>query len=155
MKSVPQPPYFPDLTSSDFYLFEYVKRCLADFSFEDADQFLAAVEGVLEGIEKVTLQAVFLAWMDRSGKSIVTKWEYTASAQINVIKEWGFILPILRSSCPGGTSCTKKANRISRQNEFLLPDVPSSFTEVTETSFFSDNKKYERRLNHSSDHPFL
>jgi hypothetical protein len=29
-----------------------VKRCLAGVSFEDADQLLVTVEGVLEGIEK-------------------------------------------------------------------------------------------------------
>jgi hypothetical protein len=55
MKSASHPPYSPDLAPSDFYLFGYVKRCLAGLSFEDADQLLAAVEGVLEGIEKVTL----------------------------------------------------------------------------------------------------
>jgi hypothetical protein len=49
----------------DFYLFGHVKRCLAGLSFDGADQLLAAVEGVLEGIEKVTSQAVFLEWMDR------------------------------------------------------------------------------------------
>jgi hypothetical protein len=42
----------------------YVKKCLTGLSFEDADQLLAAVEGVLESIEKVTLQAIFLEWMD-------------------------------------------------------------------------------------------
>jgi histone-lysine N-methyltransferase SETMAR len=52
MKSAPHPPYSPDLAPSDFYLFRYVKRCLAGLSFKDADQILAAVEGVLEGIEK-------------------------------------------------------------------------------------------------------
>jgi hypothetical protein len=52
MKSAPHPPYSPDLAPSDFYLFEDVKRCLTGISFEDADQVLAAVEGVLEGIEK-------------------------------------------------------------------------------------------------------
>jgi histone-lysine N-methyltransferase SETMAR len=51
-KSAPHPPYSPDLAPLDFYLFGYVKRCLACLSFEDADQLLAAVEGVLEGIEK-------------------------------------------------------------------------------------------------------
>jgi hypothetical protein len=55
MKSAPHPPYSRDLALSDFYLFGYVKRCLAGLSFEDADQLLAAVEGVREGIEKVTL----------------------------------------------------------------------------------------------------
>jgi histone-lysine N-methyltransferase SETMAR len=65
MKSVPHPSYSPDLAPSDFYLFGDVKRCLAGLSFEDADQLLAAVEGVLEGIEKMTLQVAFLEWMDR------------------------------------------------------------------------------------------
>jgi hypothetical protein len=70
MKLAPHPPYSPDLAPPDFYLFGYVKRCLAGLSFEDADQPLAVVEGVLKGIEKTTLQAVFLEWMDRSRKCI-------------------------------------------------------------------------------------
>jgi hypothetical protein len=77
MKLAPNPPYSPDLAPSDFYLFGYVKRCLPYLSFEDADQLLAAVEGVLEGIEKVTLQIVFLEWMDRLRKCIATNGEYT------------------------------------------------------------------------------
>jgi histone-lysine N-methyltransferase SETMAR len=52
MKSAPHPLYSPDLAPSDFYLFAYVKRCLAGLLFEDAEQLLAAVEGVLEGFEK-------------------------------------------------------------------------------------------------------
>jgi hypothetical protein len=105
MKSAPHPPYSPDLVPPDFYLFGYVKRCLAGLSFEDADQLLAAVEGVLEGIEKVTLQAVLLEWMDRLRKCIATNGEYTEQAQIHVIQEWSFILPILKCSYPGGTPC--------------------------------------------------
>jgi hypothetical protein len=87
MKSALYPPYSPDLARSDFYLFGYVKSCLAGLSPEDADQLLAAVEGVLEGIGKMTLQAVFLEWMDRLGNCVVTNGEYTESAQINVIEE--------------------------------------------------------------------
>jgi hypothetical protein len=52
MKAASHPPYSPDLAPSNFDLFGYVKRCLAGLSFEDGDQLLAAVEGVLEGIEK-------------------------------------------------------------------------------------------------------
>jgi hypothetical protein len=77
MKSGSHSPYLPDLAPSDFYFFGYVKRCLAGLSFEDADQLLAAVEGVLEGIEPVTLQAVFLEWMDQFRKCIATNGEYT------------------------------------------------------------------------------
>jgi histone-lysine N-methyltransferase SETMAR len=52
MKLAPHPPYSADLALSDFCLFGYVNRCIAGLSFEDADQLLAAAEGVLEGIEK-------------------------------------------------------------------------------------------------------
>jgi hypothetical protein len=64
MKSAPHAPCSPDLAPSDFYLFGDVKRCLAGLSFEDADRLLAALEGVPESIGKVTLQTVFLEWMD-------------------------------------------------------------------------------------------
>jgi hypothetical protein len=73
MKSAPHPPCSLDLAPSDFYLFGYVKRCLARLSFEDDDQLLAAVEDVLEGIEKVILQALFLEWMDRLRRYRVVK----------------------------------------------------------------------------------
>jgi histone-lysine N-methyltransferase SETMAR len=77
MKSALHPPYSLELAPSDFYLFGYVKKCLTGLSFQDTDQLLAAIEGVLEGIEKVTLQAVFLEWIERSGKCIATNGEYT------------------------------------------------------------------------------
>jgi hypothetical protein len=42
---------------------------LQDLSFEDVSQLLAVVEGVLEGIEKVTLQAIFLEWIKEMYRS--------------------------------------------------------------------------------------
>jgi hypothetical protein len=75
MKSAPHSPYSPDLAPSDFYLFGYIKRCLAGLSFDDTDQLLATVEDFLEGIEKVTLQAIFLEWMDRPRKCTATNGE--------------------------------------------------------------------------------
>jgi hypothetical protein len=39
-------------------------------------------------------------------KCIATNGEYTKEAQIKVIEEWSFILPILRSSCLDGTPRT-------------------------------------------------
>jgi histone-lysine N-methyltransferase SETMAR len=73
IKSAPHPPYSPDLRPSDFYSFWYVKKCIAGLSFQDADRLLAA----LEGVEKVTFQAVFLEWMDRLRKCIIANGEYT------------------------------------------------------------------------------
>jgi hypothetical protein len=77
MKSALHPPYSPDPAPLDFYLFGDVKRCLAGLSFENANQLLAAVDGAPEDIEKVTLQAVFLEWIDRLKKCIATNGEYT------------------------------------------------------------------------------
>jgi hypothetical protein len=77
MKLAQHPPDSPDLAQSDFYLFGNVKRCLAGLSFEDADQLLGALESVVEGIEKVTMQAIILEWMDRLRKCIATNGEYT------------------------------------------------------------------------------
>jgi histone-lysine N-methyltransferase SETMAR len=52
MKSAPHPPYSPDLAPSRFYLFGHVKECFAGLLFEDVNQLLVALGGVLEGIEK-------------------------------------------------------------------------------------------------------
>jgi hypothetical protein len=48
MKSRPHLPDSPDLVPSDFYLFGYVKRCLASLSFEDTDHLRAGIK-VLRG----------------------------------------------------------------------------------------------------------
>jgi histone-lysine N-methyltransferase SETMAR len=60
MKRAPHPPYSPDLGPSDFYLFGHVKGYLAGNAFENADELFGAIQRILEGIEKLTLQAVFL-----------------------------------------------------------------------------------------------
>jgi hypothetical protein len=77
MKTALHPPYSHDLAPSGFYLFDYVKGCLAGLSFGDADELLEAVQSILEGIEKVTLQGVFLEWMDGLKKCIAINGEYT------------------------------------------------------------------------------
>jgi hypothetical protein len=77
MKWAAHPPYSPDLAPSNFCLIGYVKRCLPGPSFNGAGQLLVAAKGVLEGIEKVTAQAVFLEWMDRFRKCIATNGDYT------------------------------------------------------------------------------
>jgi hypothetical protein len=64
------------LAPSDFSLFGYLKGYLAGHSFERADRLFGAVQGILEGIEEVTLQAVFLDWMERLGKCIDSNGVY-------------------------------------------------------------------------------
>jgi hypothetical protein len=53
-----------------------VKNRLAGASFADTDELLEAVMIVLDEIEKVTLEAVFLEWMDRLRRCIITNGEY-------------------------------------------------------------------------------
>jgi hypothetical protein len=76
MKAAPHPPYSPDLAPSDFPPFDSIKGCLAGLSFENSDELLERVRRVLRGIEKVTLRAVFLEWMERLRKCIITNGEY-------------------------------------------------------------------------------
>jgi hypothetical protein len=75
LKAAPHPPYSPDLAPSDFYLFGYAKGYLTGPLFEGADEFIEAVQGVLERIQKGTLQAVFLEGMDRLKKCIAGNGE--------------------------------------------------------------------------------
>jgi hypothetical protein len=44
--------------------------------FADRDELLAAVTRILEGIQKVILTQVFLAWMDRLSRCDATNGEY-------------------------------------------------------------------------------
>jgi hypothetical protein len=103
MIPVRSPPYFPDLVPPDFYLFHCVKRCRADLLFESDKQFVEAIQAVLDGIETVTLQAIFVEWMDCLRKCATTKGEHTDSAQTNVTEEWSFLLSALRCSPLNGT----------------------------------------------------
>jgi transposase len=77
MKPAPHPPYSPDLAPCDFYLFGYVKQRLAGFSFDSAEHLLEAVLEVLDGMETVTLEAVFLEWTQRLMNYIASNREYT------------------------------------------------------------------------------
>ncbi|KAA6375833.1 MAG: hypothetical protein EZS28_028639, partial [Streblomastix strix] len=54
-----QPSYSPDLSPSDFYLFEYLKGALKGITFEIAQQSLAATEQILQKIDSRTLKRVF------------------------------------------------------------------------------------------------
>lgn len=76
MKRAPHPAYSPDLAPSDFYLFGYVKQLLAGQEFPDGEALVGAINAILEGIEKVTLQRVFLEWMERLRRCIEIGGEY-------------------------------------------------------------------------------
>jgi hypothetical protein len=103
MKAAPHLPYSPDLASADFYLFGYIKRCLASRSFESADELLETIRRILGDIEKVTFQAIFLEWMERLRKCLATNAEYVEQCKINVSERLIFILILVRCSRMAGT----------------------------------------------------
>jgi hypothetical protein len=77
IRKAPHPPYSPDFAPSDFYLLGYVKHCLVGASFADAGDLFEVVGMVLGRIQKTTLEAVFLEWIERRQKFITTCGEYT------------------------------------------------------------------------------
>jgi hypothetical protein len=56
MKRAPHLAYSPDLPPSDFNLFGYVKQLLAGQEFPDREALVGAINAILAGVEKVTLE---------------------------------------------------------------------------------------------------
>jgi transposase InsO family protein len=65
MRRMPQPPYSPDLASSDFYLFLTLKEKLERTQVADEEQFFESLQAILRGINQEELNRVFQAWIQR------------------------------------------------------------------------------------------
>jgi hypothetical protein len=65
LRLAPHPPYSPNLTPSNFFLFGYVKERLKGMVFLLDEELLGAIGEVVTGIESETLTAVFEHWMER------------------------------------------------------------------------------------------
>jgi transposase len=52
------PPYSPDLTSYDFFLFSYIKNQLMRRSFDDTNQLWMAIKEVCESSKRAFLEQV-------------------------------------------------------------------------------------------------
>jgi transposase len=65
MRRMPQPPYSPDLVSSDFYLFPSVKEKLDRTQVTDEDQCFESLQAILRGIDQEELNKIFQAWVQR------------------------------------------------------------------------------------------
>jgi histone-lysine N-methyltransferase SETMAR len=74
------PPYSPDLAPSDFSLFSHVKYFLRGQSFETADELFLAIRAVSRHLEKWTLHAAFLDWMQRLRQCTETNGDYLEEA---------------------------------------------------------------------------
>lgn len=75
-KRAPHPPYSPDISPSDFYLFGYLKNKLEGEEFEDPNELLSKIIEILNSISKETLMAVFEEWIKRCEWVIKHKGDY-------------------------------------------------------------------------------
>jgi hypothetical protein len=66
----------PDPAPSDSFLFGYLKTMFQERHFETGDEHFAVIIDLTNTIEKVTLDKVFLEWMDRLAKYIRTNGDY-------------------------------------------------------------------------------
>jgi hypothetical protein len=59
------PPYSPDLSPSDFFLFGYLKERLTDFDRKSLEDLKYAITSLFNETNKETLVAIFLSWIER------------------------------------------------------------------------------------------
>jgi hypothetical protein len=76
MKQVLHPLYSPDLASSDFFLFGYVKGKLMGYRAETPSELVVRIRVILAEIPRETLNAVFLEWTERLQKWVQVDGEY-------------------------------------------------------------------------------
>jgi hypothetical protein len=70
------PPYSPDISPPDFFLFGYLKEHLRGYSFRNLDDLMDTVDDFLYGLSSDLLQRVFMNWVRRLDMVIRSGGEY-------------------------------------------------------------------------------
>ncbi|UYV78031.1 hypothetical protein LAZ67_15003274 [Cordylochernes scorpioides] len=73
---LPQPPYSPDMSPPDFFLFPKVKRCLKGHRFDDIPNIQRAVSKALTGITPTDYSGAYEAWKTRWQRCVDPKGEF-------------------------------------------------------------------------------
>jgi histone-lysine N-methyltransferase SETMAR len=76
---VPHPPYSPDLSLCDFWLFGILKQKMKEQVFQSEEQILAAVTESWNELTFEDIQRVFHNWMERLIWVIANSGEYYQS----------------------------------------------------------------------------
>jgi hypothetical protein len=84
------PPYSPDLTSSDCYIFGDITGLFRGESFKTGERLLSAADGILRSLEKSTLTRIFFGWMRRPERCIETNGDHVRQPKINSLVVIGF-----------------------------------------------------------------
>jgi hypothetical protein len=73
---MPHPPYLPDRSPCDFWLFEMLKGILKDREFVSSEEIEVAIADVWNGLTSDDVQSVFRNWMSRLTWVIENGGEY-------------------------------------------------------------------------------
>jgi histone-lysine N-methyltransferase SETMAR len=65
LERMPHPPYSPDISLCDFYLFGYLKHYLGGMSFENPILLKNHIVAMMKGISAATYTNVFKNWIER------------------------------------------------------------------------------------------
>jgi hypothetical protein len=76
MKLAPHPSYSPDLAPYDFGRVGHVKQFMARQKFPDREALVGAINAILAGMQKVTLEEVFLELIQRLRRCIENGREF-------------------------------------------------------------------------------
>jgi hypothetical protein len=73
---VPNPPYAPDLSPCDLWLFGFLKESMNGMELSTEDQIVEAITTIWRGVTFDTLQSAFQEWMQRLSWVTETNGEY-------------------------------------------------------------------------------
>jgi len=74
--SLPHPPYSPDISPSDFFLFGYLKHMIEGRNFSSGEELVVALREICATISKEILSNVLRGWKDRLLHVISSGGEY-------------------------------------------------------------------------------
>ena len=72
IKTVPQPPYSPDLVPGDFCLFPKLKGC----RYETIEEMIEALTKVIDTLTQADFHGAFQKLLERYNKCIATRGDY-------------------------------------------------------------------------------
>ena len=76
IKTVPQPPYRPDLVPCDFWLFPKLKENLRGCGYETIDEMKEAVTKVIETLTQEDFHGAFQKLLEQYNKCIAAGGDY-------------------------------------------------------------------------------
>jgi histone-lysine N-methyltransferase SETMAR len=71
VERMPQPPYSPDISPSDFFMFGFLKRKLAGKRHESRNKLEITLQGILKQVDSAMLRRAFKNWEKRL-KQVIT-----------------------------------------------------------------------------------